>query len=74
MCKQRGRQHTDGAELAELRRLGGEVRNGFVCELVDHRAAVFTWSAVAHRSIERWATLLSAAAAFSCLLDSAVEQ
>jgi hypothetical protein len=60
---------TEGPELAEIRRLGGGIRNGFVCELVDRRAAVFTWSAVAHGSAERWAALLSAASAFSRLVD-----
>jgi hypothetical protein len=62
---------TDGPELAEIRRLGGEIRNGFACEVVDRSAAVFTWSAVAHRGVERWSTLLSAAAAFCHLIDRA---
>jgi hypothetical protein len=66
-----GMVSTDGPELTEIRRLGDAARNGFACEVVDHRAAVFTWSAVAHRGIERWATLLSAATAFCRLIDRA---
>jgi hypothetical protein len=46
-----------------------EIYDVVQCELVNRRAAVFTWSAVAHRSAERWAALLSAASAFSRLVD-----
>lgn len=56
-------------DLVKLFELGDTVRNGFVGELVDERAAIFSWNLMAHRGTERWHTLFAAAEAFERLLD-----
>ena len=55
-------------DLATLFELGARLRNGFVAELVDGQAAVFSWLGLAHRGTERWELLSAAAEAFDRLL------
>ena len=55
-------------DLQTLFSLGAGLRNGFVAELVDGQAAVFSWLGLAHRGVERWEVLVAAAEAFDRLL------
>lgn len=61
-------------DLALLFELGAQLRNGFVAELVDGQAAVFSWLALPHRGTERWELLVAAAEAFDRLLGRSPSQ